>query len=208
MTNNQKQWVAWGISTIVVLALSLTLGVKYPLPAPPDDLPDPVISLGITHFSGLTVDGDVTNIGGGTPAVAAGDNDLYVTADLEVDGEIEADGAIDADSTLNVEGAVTLQGAFYPSFTNLTVTGGPTYITPTYTIYALDSAGAVSATLQATGTEGQLLILIGDDANNVTINDTNLRSNDGAAQVLNAHDVLMLVYQDSEWLEISESNDS
>ena len=111
MTNNQKQWVAWGISTIVVLALSLTLGVKYPLPAPPDDLPDPVISLGITHFSGLTVDGDVTNIGGGTPAVAAGDNDLYVTADLEVDGEIEADGAIDADSTLNVQGAPSLSRA-------------------------------------------------------------------------------------------------
>ena len=45
LTDKQKQWIAWGISTIVVLALSLTLGIKYPLPEPPVDLPDQIIAL-------------------------------------------------------------------------------------------------------------------------------------------------------------------
>ena len=150
---------------------------------------------------GATIDGGVTNIGGGTPDVAAGDNDLYVTADLEVDG------ALDADSTANIAGVLTLQGLLLSSGADLTVTDGYT-LTPTVTTYNLDSAGAVTMTLAASGTEWQLLILVGDDANDITINDTNLRSNDGAAQVLNAYDVLMLVYIDSEWVEISESNDS
>lgn len=143
-------------------------------------------------------------VGNGTPngSVTAGtDEQLYV------EGATEIDGAIDADSTLNVAGAVTFQGAFYSSFADLTVSDGDT-VTPTYTTYALDSAGNVTITLAATGTEGQLLILIGDDANDITINDTNVRTNNGAAQVLNAYDVIMWVYQDSEWIEISESNNS
>ena len=36
--------------------------------------------------AGMTIDGGVTNIGGGTPGLAAGDNDLYVTNDFEVAG--------------------------------------------------------------------------------------------------------------------------
>jgi len=71
------------------------------------------------NFAGnVTMDGGVLNIGGGTPAVAAGDNDLYVTGDLEVDGEIEADGAIDADAgvavaggSLNVDDAIDQDGS-------------------------------------------------------------------------------------------------
>jgi hypothetical protein len=284
MTEKQKQWTAWAILTAVTVAISLFFGVKYPVPPIPEDLPDQVVPLGVTHFTGLAIgdgtanlatgdddlyvegdlevddeieadgtidadagvsvaggkldvddavdidgssdetqlavtgyttqtsdlvqfDGGLVDIGGATYAVADGDDDLGIAGVLEVDGEFEADGAIDADSTLKVAGAVTFQGAFYPSFTNLAVSNN-TLITPTYTVYALDSTAAASCTLQATGTEGQLLILIGDDANNVTVNDTNLRSNDGSAQVLNAYDVLMLVYQDNEWLEISESNDS
>jgi hypothetical protein len=66
----------------------------------------------------------------------------------------------------------------------------------------------VTVTLNATGTEGQLLVLIGDDANDITIADSNVRTNDGNAQVLNVYDVIMWVYQDNEWLEISESNNS
>jgi len=156
----------------------------------------------------MNIDGHMLDVGTGSCSVAAGDNDACIAGVLEVDGELELDGALDADSTANIAGALTLGAAFYPSFTDLTILAGPTYITPTYMIYALDSGEAVSLTLQATGTDGQLLILIGDDANNITINDTNLRSNDGNEQVLAQYGVLMLVYQDSEWLEISESNNS
>jgi hypothetical protein len=183
LTEHQKQWIAWGISTIVVLALSLTLGIKYPLPTPPEELPDPVIALGTTHFTNVEAE------------------DLTATDDLTVTD----DSTLTDDVT--VGGDLTVSTGFFPSFADVTVTANY-YLTPTKTIYALDSSGAVSLTLQATGTEGQILILIGDDANNVTVNDTNLRSNDGSEQVLNAYDVLMLVYQDDEWIEISESNDS
>lgn len=164
------------------------------------------IQLAVTGYTTQTTDlaffdGGLVDIGGGTYATADGDNDLGI------DGDLEINGAVDADGTMNVAGNTTLQALLLTSFTNLTVTNGST-LTPTVTVYALDSAGAVTMTLAASGTEGQLLILIGDDANDITIADTNLRSNDGGVQVLNAYDVLMLVYQDAEWIEISESNNS
>lgn len=139
-------------------------------------------------------------------------DDATVTDDLDVGGDIDVDGTANLDVT-DVDGAadfatsVTVGGLLYPSFANATITDGDT-LTPTKTVYALDSAGAVTVTLAASGAEGQLLILIGDDSNDITVADTNIRTNDGSAQVLNVYDVLMLVYQDSEWLEISESNDS
>lgn len=159
------------------------------------------VTIQVGSVSGLSIDGGLTDIGGGTYATADGDNDLGIDGDLEVNTNADLDG------TLNVAGAVTFQNAFYPSFTNLVVTDTDT-ITPTYVTYALDSVGPATITLNATGTEGQLLILIGDDANNITINDTNVRTNDGAAQVIGQYDVIMWVYQDSEWIEISESNNS
>lgn len=57
------------------------------------------VTINVGATNGLIVSGGVTNIGGGTPAVATGDNDLYVNDALEVDGEAEFDGVIDADST-------------------------------------------------------------------------------------------------------------
>jgi cytoskeletal protein CcmA (bactofilin family) len=155
----------------------------------------------------IEIDGGLTDFGGGTCGVADGDNDVCIAAVLEVDGETELDGALDADSTANFAGAVTLQGALYSSFTDLAVSDGDT-ITPTYTTYALDTSGAVTITLAASAQEGQLLVLVGDDSNTITINDTNLRSNDGSAQTLGQYDALMFVYQDSEWIEISDSPNS
>lgn len=61
--------------------------------------------------STVTFDGGLLNVGGGTPSVAAGANDLYVTGDLEVDGEIEADGTVDFDGTtfdLDATGSIDL----------------------------------------------------------------------------------------------------
>ena len=159
------------------------------------------VSILVGSVSGLGIDGGLTDIGGGTYATADGDNDLGIEGDLEVNG------AADLDGTVNVAGAVTLQGAFYSSFTDLAVSDGDT-VTPTFTTYALDSSGNVTITLAATGAEGQLLVLIGDDANDITINDTNVRTNDGGVQVINQYDIIMWVYQDAEWVEISESSNS
>jgi hypothetical protein len=104
MTENQKKWLAWVIMVVVSMAVSIFLGVQYPIPEPPDVLPfDSPVALGVTHLSGLA-------IGDGTPDLAAGDDDLYVEGDLEVDDELELDGALDADSTADFAGAVTFSG--------------------------------------------------------------------------------------------------
>ena len=166
------------------------------------------LDIDVGVVSGMTIDGGLLDIGGGTCGVANGDNDVCIAAVLEVDGELELDGALDADSTANIAGALTLQALLYTSFSDVTIDEAGETLTPTVTAYNLDSGGAISMTLAASAQEGQILILCGDDANNITVNDTNLRSNDGGAQVLNAYDCLLLVYMDNEWLELSESNNS
>lgn len=46
------------------------------------------VNIDVGSVSGLTIDGGLTNIGGGTCATALGDNDLCVAGDIEVDGTI------------------------------------------------------------------------------------------------------------------------
>jgi len=57
------------------------------------------LNIDVGSVSGMTIDGGLLDVGGGTCGVADGDNDVCIAAVLEVDGELEADGAIDADST-------------------------------------------------------------------------------------------------------------
>lgn len=121
-----------------------------------------------------------------------------VTGPLTVSGA----GVISGTSTL--VGNVTLSALLKPGFSNETITNGET-LTPTVTVYALDSAGAVTMTLAASASEGQLLILIGDDNYTITVADTNLRSHDGAAMAIGQYDTATFIYQDSEWIELSES---
>jgi len=160
------------------------------------------------------------------------DNDTSITADTDDQIDIEISGADDfqftantfsalsgstieanniseetADAGVTIDDELTVSSTFFPSYADETITDGET-LTPTKTFYNLDSAGAVTVTLAATGTEGQLLILCGDDANDITIADSNIRTNDGNAQVLNQYDCITLIYVDSEWVELSESNNS
>jgi len=62
------------------------------------------IDVGAT--TGVTIDGGMLNVGGGSCSVADGDNDVCIAAVLEVDGELELDGALDADSTADFAGTV------------------------------------------------------------------------------------------------------
>ncbi len=99
---------------------------------------------------------------------------------------------------------VTIGSVLYPGFADLTISTAGQSLTPAYTAYALDSSAAISMTLTACTNEGQLLILIGDDANTITVNDSSLRSHDGAALSLGQYDVAMLVCQDTEWIQLVE----
>jgi hypothetical protein len=159
------------------------------------------LDIDVGSVTGATFDGGMLDIGGGTCGVADGDNDVCIAGVLEVDDELELDGALDADSTANFAGAVTLQSTLFQSFGNETITDGET-LTPTLTTYALDSGGAVTMTLAASGTEGQFLVLIADDTGPIVIADTNIRTSDGNALSLGPYDIAAFVYQDSEWLEL------
>jgi hypothetical protein len=105
------------------------------------------------------------------------------------------------------DGFVGYTGGQLWSTTTTTATNGST-ITPTvYTLYNLDSAAAVTVTLAAC-TEGGPIILAGDDANNITIADSNIRTNDGAAAVIGQYDVFVAICVDTEWLEIANATNS
>ena len=72
-----------------------------------DDAAGTGVTINVGSSGGLNIGGGVTNIGGGSPGVAAGDNDLYVTADLEVDGAFDVDGATTLDEVA-VDGDLTV----------------------------------------------------------------------------------------------------
>jgi len=75
-------------------------------------------------------------------------------------------------------------------------------LTPTVSVYGLDSGGNVTMTLGAGCTDGQMLTLIGDDANNIVINDTNVRTSTGGALTIGQYDVVGWICMDSELLEL------
>ena len=150
----------------------------------------------ITKFHSVMLERGNLYVGDGTPSTALSGEDVYI------EGTLETDGAIDADSTLDVAGITTLAGLLRTSFADLAVNDGDT-ITPTVTTYALDTSGPVTITLAASAAEGQLLILINDDANATIIAFTNLRTSTGGALTLaGANDIVVFIYQDAEWNEL------
>lgn len=143
---------------------------------------------------------DVGNvkIGDGSPSLSLSGEDLYVEGTFEADGTVRLDG----DVTIAASSLTMANSLFYPSFDDLTVNDGDIITVTALTVYALDSGGNVTITLAPVGTEGQFLYLIGDDANDIVILDTNLRTSTGSALTLNQWDVAGFVFQDSEWLQL------
>jgi len=213
LSTSDKQWIGWLITVLLIVA-STWIGIELP------DLPP------VPIFEEQALTGGTTNLYSLELA-----DDLTVTDDVDIDGDIDVDGTanldvvdIDGDvdlgnniitnigaagtdfvastGALNLAGELDMAGLLQLSFADLAISDGDT-ITPTYTVYALDTSGAVTITLAASADEGQLLILINDDANAAIIADTNLRSSDGNAITLaGAYDAVLLIYQDSEWLEL------
>ena len=133
---------------------------------------------GITHLLNLAVAGAIT-----ADDITAAD-DIVATDDLTV-----------TDDSL-FSGLVTLGG------TTLAVTNDST-LTPASSYYHLDAATNVTTTLAACATNGQLLILYGDDNYNVIIADTRIRTSNGAAITLGQFDIVMFVCDDTEWIELA-----
>jgi len=113
MNARTKQWLAWVIVAVVLTAVSVGLGVSYPLPPMPVDVieeineaadPENVASqaVGPVRFRSLLVLNDLTV-----------KDDVTITGDVDVDGTLNADAvdfddAMDLASTLDVDGATTL----------------------------------------------------------------------------------------------------
>lgn len=168
---------------------------------------DAVLVTGTAEFDGVVNFDGATDFDAAMNVDANGDFDSLSTLAIDSDSYWDSTGSVQVNDDAVVTGTLTVQGVLFPSFANETITDGE-LVTPTYTVYALDSAAAVTLTLQATGTEGQVLILIGDDNFTITINDTNTRTSDGNAATLGQYDVIMWVYQDAEWIQISKSANS
>lgn len=114
--------------------------------------------------------------------------------DLQVDG-------------VTTTGGVTVGGPLIQGTKALTLTAG-LQVAPAYSMYLLSSTGAVSMTLVAPTAPGQVLYLYGDDANTITVNDTNIRSTDGNAVTIGQYDIVEFMSTGTEWIHVAKSADS
>lgn len=174
----------------------------------------------VTFNSTFDVDGNVTS---GTGAFTITDN-VNVTGTVDFDSTLNVDGAATVDSLDVDNGGITLQndetignatdnyitlgGGVVFNSTTITVTDAQTLTPTVYNGYRLNAAGEVTITLAVCSQDFQLLVLYGEDSQTININDTNVRTNDGAAQTLGQFDVITWMCINAEWVELSESNNS
>lgn len=155
----------------------------------------------------VTIDGGVTNIGGGTPAVAAGDNDLFVTADLEVDGEIEADGTVDIDGAVSIDSDLTFGEVSAQTL------GAGAVISSTGVYIPLNSGAAITCNattcIEAGAVAGEIIILVNENASDaITIDGTGGTVECKANVALGADDTLVLMWDGADWRCLSNYDNS
>lgn len=163
---------------------------------------DTLAVTGRTTTGGLTSSGTIT----GTNAVLTGTLGVTgrtTTGGLTSSATITGTAAVFTD-TLAVSGNTTLSALLLPSSTTITATEGLT-LTAAYTSYMLDSAGAVTITLNACTTAGQPLLLYGKDANTITIADSDTLTSDGAAATVGQYDLIMWLCDGADWIQVAKS---
>jgi hypothetical protein len=125
----------------------------------------------------------------------------------DVEQPAAAGGSLTWLSELTVAGDSTFEGNVILASTEITPTAGQT-ITAGSGYYKINSSGAVSITLAAPTVAGQVLYLYGDDANTVTVNDTNIRSTDGNAVTIGQYDIVQWISNGTHWVHVAKSADS
>lgn len=168
------------IVAVVLSVIAGGLGVMYPLSQPAQP-PGQVVQLGTTNFDSMDL-----------------------TSNLSVGGNSTVTGNESVGGTLAVTGNSTFSGVVIPSSTTITPTAGQS-VTPAYGLYIIGSSGAVSMTLAACTNTGQVVYFYGEDANTITINDTNIRSTDGNAITFGQYDVVELMCAETEWNHVAKS---
>lgn len=81
-------------------------------------------------------------------------------------------------------------------------------LTPAASLYHVNATKAVTITLAACTTNGQLLYLFGDDNQTVTIADSHIRTTTGSALSLGQYDLAAFMCLDTEWIELALAADS
>lgn len=126
------------------------------------------------------------------------DSDVTTTGNVSA-VNVSASGAVNVTGALVVTGTTTSVGLALPSTTSAVITDGTT-ITVATTYYALTNSVASTITLAAVGTSGQELVLAARTANEITINDTNIRTPSGGVLTMTQYTITGWRYQDDEWL--------
>jgi hypothetical protein len=129
------------------------------------------------------------------------DEVLVITGTAAATALNVADGNVSVTDDLSVDGTTDLDGLLIMSSTSVTVTDGQT-LTPVVNVYRINAASAVTITLASTCTDGQLLYLYGEDAQTISIADTNLLSHDGALDTFGQYDMMSLVCIASKWAQL------
>ncbi len=110
---------------------------------------------------------------------------------------------ITATDDLSVGGDLTEGGLELASTSALTLTPG-LIITPTATVYLLSATASVTMTLGGACTNGQLVYLVGDDVQTITVQDANIRTHDGGALSLTQYGIAALLCNRDAWLQLAE----
>lgn len=166
-----------------------------------------------TGGSGVTIDSAVVKDGGflasGTGLIdtagitdglvidSDGDTTISAPTDDQIDFEVGGSDVATLSATY-----LTLSTGLIRNSTTITVTDGQTITPTTYSGYRLNAAGAVTITLAACSNDFQPLILYGEDAQTITIADSNIRTSDGAAASIGQYDLWVGECINSEWNEV------
>lgn len=231
MKITKEQWVLIARAILIAaLAIASILGYDIAIVQPREAAltarAEP-LTRGISHWTEVEAQtikaAAPTAVGTATPAIIAdslGVSNLFEARDAATPVFTIADGgniahtgnyALTGDHTVSgtqgVTGNQTLSALNIGSSTTVTVTDGLT-ITPTTSIQIWDAAGAVTVTLAACSNSGQALSTYGNDAQTITIADTNILTTDGNAATLGQYDIIDWVCIGTKWVHIAKSANS
>lgn len=153
---------------------------------------DDVMIDGAADTRQLIIQGNATQTG---PLLTAETSTGADVATIDVSGNISAAAEVDVGTFLQLSEASAQ-----------TIVDGTAGITPTATYHPITAAGAVGNTMYTTGfTAGDLVILVNEGANAITITDTGTTMLTGNI-ALGQYDSLTLLFDGTNWVEVSASN--
>jgi cytoskeletal protein CcmA (bactofilin family) len=158
----------------------------------------------------ITADGALGVAGASTLHGLTVHGNALITGTTDIDGATTITGAVNALSTVDVVGDLEVTQHLGTQAELYLWSGDPTtlldggIITPTNSLYEIDTASDITVTL-ATAADGHLLVIANSDNYTVTIVDTGTTRLAGNA-TLGQYDTLTLIGLGTSWYEVSRSS--